>query len=198
MQVFISSDRRHRFFIDVACEAVDQVNRSKVGEEIRPIYPPRLLGIDTGRMLADVLPILDADVVLLNVTPSKQKGRWIFNTGVMVEYGMTLGRTRATRDATLPKPYYRVFCNATYPRNRLPPLLNEERINSFTTSNTGRAALRERIASILRQALAERTQPTRESREGAEIVTRAKVTFQSPGEQAVEVPANVTIKTDSG
>ena len=174
MKVFISSDRRHRFFIDVSCEAVDTVNSQHLGEPIQAIFPPRLIGVDTGNMLADVLPILEAEVVLINATPSKQRGRWTFNTGVMIEYGMTLGRSRATKEISWPKPYYRVFCNQRYALSRLPPMLNEERVNKFATSKTGRVALHERLISILKQALAERERAAAESQR---MVTRTASTF---------------------
>jgi hypothetical protein len=174
VRVFISSDRRHRFFIDVACEAVDMVNSQQLGEPYEAIFPPRLLGVDTGKMLADVLPILDAEVVLINVTPSKLRGRWTFNTGVMIEYGMTLGRSRATKEISWPKPYYRVFCNQRYALTKLPPMLNEERVNKFATSKTGRVALRGRFTSILKQALADRARAVAESQR---VVTRTESTF---------------------
>ncbi len=192
MKVFISSDRRHRFFIEVANEAIDTVNHQKVGESFQAIYPPRLLGVDTGNMLADILPIIDAEVVLINVTPSKLKGRWTFNTGVMIEYGMTLGRSRATKEITWPKPYYRVFCNRRYARSRLPPILNEERVNQFATSKTGRLALHERITSILKQALAERELAAAESRRLVRTVTSTEYSFPTRAELATQAFEFVT------
>src|SRR3989442_738356 len=105
-----------------------------MGVSFEPVYPPRHLGVDTGNVLANVLVILESQVVLVNVTPSISKRKTVANPGVLIEYGMILGRAWASKDFTWPRPYYRLFCNSKFHRSSLPPLINQEDVTPFTPS----------------------------------------------------------------
>src|SRR3989442_5451550 len=135
MKWYLSSDRNDEFFIEATKKAVANI-RSKVPIGATDLlYPPLALGVDTGKVLANVLQVLEVDIILINATPTiKEKGtpaeHLIPNPGVMMEYGMVLGQDNAPGwhrwMGRIPRPTHRVFCGREAAPTLLPPVLNQQ------------------------------------------------------------------------
>ena|SRR2546428_2250736 len=167
MKVYLSSDRDDGFFIEAARKAVANI-QSKIPFGVGVIdlvYPPLALGVDTGKVLSNVLQVLEADIILINATPTpKEKGTpaeyLIHNPGVMMEYGMVLGQDSAPGGyrwmGRMPRPTHRVFCGSEVARTLLPPVLNQEDVISFDRSPAGEKGLVKKMEEIITTKMGER------------------------------------------
>src|SRR5436309_8655327 len=96
MKVYLSSDRNDAFFIDAVKRAVGNIRVKVPVGVVELLYPPLALGVDTGKIMANILQVLEADIVLVNATPSAKIGeQLVHNPGVMMEYGMVIGQDSA-------------------------------------------------------------------------------------------------------
>ncbi len=165
MKVYLSSDRGDEFFIEATKKAVANVRLKVPIGVIEIVYPPLALGVDTGKVLANVLQVLEVDIILINATPAvKEKGtpteHLIHNPGVMMEYGMVLGQDNAPGGhrwmGRMPRPTHRVFCGKEVARERLPPMLNQEDVIDFDRSPEGGNVLVGKIEEIITTKMGER------------------------------------------
>src|SRR2546422_7821022 len=165
MKVYLSSDRNDEFFIEATKKAVANI-RSKVPIGATDLlYPPLALGVDTGKVLANVLQVLEVDIILISATPTiKEKGtpaeHLIHNPGVMMEYGMVLGQDNAPGwhrwMGRIPRPTHRVFCGNEVARALLPPVLNQEDVIPFERSPAGELVLVGKMEEIITAKMGER------------------------------------------
>jgi hypothetical protein len=171
---------RNEFFIDTVSESIEDL-RSKLSiDAIEFIYPPRRIGGDTGKILTNVLRIREADLVIFDVTPNIiSEGEERYNSGVMIEYGIVLALENPISPAWSreQKLTYRVFCNATFQRGRLTPIINQESVTAYTSDRDGKARLLEDLRNILVQGAAEKVKQPKIS------FKPVGVTFQVQGQE---------------
>lgn len=159
MKIYISSDRGNDFFLTAVRESVDRVALS--ARSIELIYPPMGWGGDTGRILTNVLQILEADLILIDITPvvytilgETPLPITKYNEGVLIEYGIVLCLDNPRQGSLpwggrIPKPSYRVFCSRAFPRGDLTPIINVESVADYGTD----AESREALISLLRETI---------------------------------------------
>jgi hypothetical protein len=165
VKVYLSSDRRDRFFIDAVKTTVSNIDSKFPLKPLDLMYPPDALGVDTGEILGNVLQILQSDIILVNVTPSPRSEALAedcvkYNPSVVIEYGIVLGQAKSPNGhrwmGRMPEPTHRVFCGNEFPRTRLPPLLNHEDVISFDRTTNGERILIDRLEGIITSKISER------------------------------------------
>ena len=147
MDVFLSCDSNHNQFIDIVIEAIDLFEKKGLSGTVRLIYPPRKIGIDTGKTRRNVETILQSELVLVNVTPELKhcvkptqndpgntEPLEVYNSGVMIEYGMTVALEVLDWFAGKGKQEKRLFRDIAYSRRDLSPIVNEEDVTTYDLS----------------------------------------------------------------
>lgn len=156
MRVFLSSNRGDAFFIGAVKQAVGELN-GKLGPGIVDlVYPPEGLGIDSGKILTNVLEIIRSDVVLLNVSPERIGDKAVTNSGVLIEYGIVLGQHSVPTAKRLPEPIYRIFCGDDFHRSDLGPLMSQEDVIPFSREEAGKVELTQRVVKLIQSKIDER------------------------------------------
>jgi hypothetical protein len=132
------------------------------------VYPPTGLGGDTGKILANVLRIRDADLVLIDITPTEHASASgnpptiiRYNEGVLIEFGMVLSLDNPPQGlppwgGRVPRPSYRVFCSNSFPRSNLTPIINAESVTEYGTDPASRALLVSQLQEHIRRKVEER------------------------------------------
>jgi len=158
VQVYLSSSSSDGFFIDAAVEAVRLANERFGPEAILFVFPPRQIGGDLGRIDLNVRRLLESDVTIFNISPEQVGNAAIYNPGVMIEYGMVFAsdRTNPLWEGRLPVPIHRVYCDSSFDKTNLTPILNLESVQSFDRSESGRGALVARLLELLTSRLRQR------------------------------------------
>ena len=132
-------------------------------------YPPLKWGIDTGKTLNNILSIKDAELVIFDVTPElimSNEGDQVacYNTGVMIEYGIVLAQEHPNSglpwNGRLPKPTYRLFCQNSFLRSRLTPIVNEESVTAYSTDDQGKASLLSELKDLIRETATKKLNAT--------------------------------------
>ena len=108
----------------------------------------------------NVFKILSADVVFFNVTPKQLDGKYVVNSGVLIEYGMVQRQAASLVEIRSPRPFFRLFITR-FPKHILPPLMNESDVFSFKKSTKGKIELRSTMIQMMTQAASEQRQSTR-------------------------------------
>ena len=162
MQIYTACDSRHRFFIDAIERSVRRVRRSNPSMSITYIFNPKRQGGDTGKVVQNVLRIMDSDLILFDITPSKTGSGQSYNAGTMIEYGLVLAcqnpRLGNPWGGKQPKPSCLVFCAA--PRKKLTPILNELSIIPYGKGREGRKKLSRFLVDEIETHLAMQPQVT--------------------------------------
>ncbi len=93
MRIYISCDHNNDFFLSAVKESHDRVVSSLTSKSIELVYPPMKWGGDTGKVLTNILQVMDADLVLIDITPAvytlagvQSKQITKYNEGVLIEY----------------------------------------------------------------------------------------------------------------
>lgn len=169
MRIYLSSDRNDEFFITAVKNAVDKVNAS-LQMDIELVFPPTRLGVDTGKVLGNVLHILDAQIALINVTPRtrrcliedekedlnqaegmKTEVVEMYNSGVMIEYGMATALEYLQKEEGASVQTKRAFCDISFSRKSLCPVVNEDDVLEFDSQSAdGRTKLEGVLDDIIR------------------------------------------------
>ncbi len=102
-------------------------------------------------MRGNVLKILTAEIVFLNVTPRELNSSHVVNPGVLIEYGLVQRQARSLAEIRSPRPFYRLFITR-YSRTTLPPLLNEEDVVPFKKSTRGKQELVSAMVQLMSRA----------------------------------------------
>lgn len=120
-----------------------------IGIEIEAIYPPR--EATTGRtVVKKVERIAEANLVLMNVSAKELSGECVVNPGVLIEYGILIGRNELRKLSLL--------CNNQTDRARLSPIFHGHDIRSFRLDDEGReltTAIKEILAEYLKRIVEE-------------------------------------------
>jgi len=153
MRVYISCDHRNDFFLLAVKEGRERIASSLSPSSIELVYPPRGWGGDTGKILTNVLQIMDADLILIDITPSvhtlagESLGQITkYNEGVLIEYGIVLCLDNPKQGTLpwggrIPKPSYRIFCSKSFSRSGLTPIVNVESVVEYGTDAKSRDIL---------------------------------------------------------
>jgi hypothetical protein len=167
LRIYLSCDNKNDFFVEAVVLAVRRLRRRSSSTSIELIYPPRAIGGDTGKVLTNILRISAADVILFDVTPKKSRGHELrtYNPGVMIEYGIVLGLDNPAAmgqggpgtpwNGRQPRPVYRVFCNRSFPRSSLSPIINQESVREYRRSPSGRLELIREIFELVHSKIEE-------------------------------------------
>ncbi len=150
MKIYISCDNGNEFFLAAVKESRERVASSLSSKSIELVYPPMGWGGDTGKILTNVLQIMDADLVLIDITPlvrtlAGESPLKItkYNEGVLIEYGIVLCLDNPRQGSLpwggrIPKPSYRIFCSNSFSRSDLTPIVNVESVAEYGTDSNSR------------------------------------------------------------
>ena len=148
MRIYLACDSNNDFFIDAVKEAFDYVSATLSEGSMELIFAPRRWGGDTGTIVENVRRIMNADLVLMDVTPISAHGEDAtlkYNEGVMIEYGLVLAMEKPWEGSPwygrYPKPSSQVYCSDSIPRGTLTGILNERTICSYSKNANGRVEL---------------------------------------------------------
>ncbi len=156
MLVFVSCSNDNKFFLSATKSAIGRYE-TEHKFKIELFYPPNAGLQSTGSVMGNVGKILEADLILFDVTPKLcRTGDLVFNKGVMIEYGMVLAQKQfyfSQNSQYIPvfyngqfirNPYYRVFSDKKIRRSTYAPILVQEDITNYTKRN-GKDLLIDRI-----------------------------------------------------
>ena len=164
LKVYISADSRNSFFIDSVLTAINNVNLRLRFEAFTPVYPPRHIDGDRGKVALNVLKIKEANLVFFDVTPSlSSDGEVIsYNPGVMIEMGLFLAEENLEISlggpwrGRSPRPKAHFFCERSYPKGRLTPIVNEYSVNEYSNDPSNQASFVTILEGILNGHLQEK------------------------------------------
>jgi hypothetical protein len=157
--VYLSCSSDNGFFIDCTLRAITNVNQRHNLQAFELVYPPRRIGGDLGKVLLNVLRIRDADLVIVDLTPKVSSSGDVtsYNSGTMLELGLLLDQEnlKSTRGeiepwgGRLPRPRAYMFCDGSFPRRDLTPILNEYSVTQYSRDTQGEGALLAELERIL-------------------------------------------------
>ena len=131
MHIYLSSPSGDEFFFGAVKEAVEAVQKVHGENRFHLIYPSKKIPKDLGAVDLNFSQLLNAHVVILNISPITVDDREFYNPGVMVEYGMVFASDRGAWQSRIPRPVHKVYCHEEYKKTNLTPPLGLESVESY-------------------------------------------------------------------
>jgi hypothetical protein len=144
--------------------AIENTNSRLGFEAFTPVYPPRNIDGDRGKVVLNILKIKEANLIFFDVTPSVSSDGVVvsYNAGVMIEMGLFLAEENL--DISLggpwrgrsPRPRAYFYCERSFPRGRLTPIVNEYSIIDYSNTQASQASFIGSLEGILNNHLREK------------------------------------------